>query len=112
MHTANGGKYSPETSPESSSTPSKTYTAHGSSTHDTSSHSCGRGRSRRSRKERVNEGGTGIAGRQLVLTASQVESLLDDTEFVFSGSDDDLDAELDEDDRQQGDLVVVVVAHP
>ena len=44
-----------------------------------------------------------MAGRQLVLTTSQVESLLDDTEFVFSGSDDDLDAELDEDDRQQGD---------
>lgn len=46
-----------------------------------------------------------MAGRQLVLTASQVESFLDnDTELVFSGSDDDLDAVLDEDlDRQQGD---------
>ena len=45
----------------------------------------------------ISVGGAGMARRQQVFTASQVGSLLDeDTEFVFSGSDDDFDVDLDE----------------
>ena len=55
----------------------------------------------------ISVGGAGMASRQQVFTASQVGSLLDeDTEFVFSGSDDDFDVDLDEEfdplEREQG----------
>ena len=48
-----------------------------------------------------------MARRELVFTAAQVGSLLDDdTEIIFSGSDDDFDAdtveEFDPLEREQG----------
>ena len=50
-----------------------------------------------------------MASTQEVFTAAQVGSILeDDTELVFSGSDDDFDALLDEDldplEREQGNF--------
>jgi hypothetical protein len=49
------------------------------------------------------------ASRQQVFTATQVGSLLDDdTGFVFSGSDDDFDAGLDEElDPLEGNHEVI-----
>ena len=50
--------------------------------------------------------GVGGMSRQQVLTAAQVGSILEEDEFVFSGSDDDFDASLDQDldpiEREQG----------
>ena len=44
--------------------------------------------------------------RQQVFTAAQVDSILEEDEFVFSGSDDDFDASLDQEldpiEREQG----------
>ena len=60
----------------------------------------------------ISVGGAGMTNRQQVFTASQVGSLLDeDTEFVFSGSDNDFDVEeFDPPEREQGNHQSVIIS--